>query len=344
MEKSIIIIGAGLTGLAAGCYGQMNGYKTSIFEMHDKAGGVCASWKRKGYTIDGAMNWLMGTKPGESFYNFWEELGATQDWKVFNHDRYSILEDKNGKSFSVYCDADKFEEYLLGLAPEDAGVIKEFTGLLRSFHFDMPTEKPPELYSLFDKIKMVNMLSFMRVMKKWSKVSMRDFAGRMKNPYLREAFTLVFGSDFPIIMSIMALSLQHRKVAGYPIGGTLPFVASIERRYRGLGGEIHFSSRVEKILVENDKAVGIRLADGTERRADYIISAADGRTTIFDMLGGKYIDDTIKNRYDHPKLFSPLIYVGLGIARSLMTYPLQSAVFASRLINPSLLPVRSIRK
>jgi len=38
MAKSIIIIGGGLTGLAAGCYGQMNGYQTSIFEMGEKAG------------------------------------------------------------------------------------------------------------------------------------------------------------------------------------------------------------------------------------------------------------------------------------------------------------------
>ena len=33
-EKLIIIIGAGLSGLPAGCYGQMNGYRTRIFEMH----------------------------------------------------------------------------------------------------------------------------------------------------------------------------------------------------------------------------------------------------------------------------------------------------------------------
>ena len=46
MEKSIIIIGAGLSGLSAGCYGQMNGYRTQIFEMHSKAGGACTSWKR----------------------------------------------------------------------------------------------------------------------------------------------------------------------------------------------------------------------------------------------------------------------------------------------------------
>jgi monoamine oxidase len=46
-EKSIITIGAGLAGLSAGCYAQMNGYKTQIFEMHDLPGGLCPSWKRR---------------------------------------------------------------------------------------------------------------------------------------------------------------------------------------------------------------------------------------------------------------------------------------------------------
>ncbi|HLN89953.1 MAG TPA: NAD(P)-binding protein [Candidatus Binatia bacterium] len=50
--KSMIIIGAGLSGLATGIYAQMNGYKTEIFERLEKPGGVCVSWKRKGYTFD----------------------------------------------------------------------------------------------------------------------------------------------------------------------------------------------------------------------------------------------------------------------------------------------------
>jgi uncharacterized protein with NAD-binding domain and iron-sulfur cluster len=45
-EKSIAIIGAGVAGLAAGCYGRMNGYRTNIFEMHAGPGGLCTSWRR----------------------------------------------------------------------------------------------------------------------------------------------------------------------------------------------------------------------------------------------------------------------------------------------------------
>jgi phytoene dehydrogenase-like protein len=321
MGKSIIIIGGGLTGLAAGCYGRMNGYKTTIFEMHNIAGGVATAWKRKGYTIDGAMNWLMGSKPGTSFYHFWEELGVTQGWKIYNNDRQSIIENRDGKAFTVYCDADRMEKYLLEIAPEDEVRIKELTKAIRSLNLVVPVDKPAELYSFFDKVKMLKMAPYLVFMRKWSKVTTKAYARRFKSPFFREMFVSAFGEDFPLSMSMMTLAMQNQKSAGYVIGGALALVNSIEKRYKALGGEIYFGTRVEKILVENSKAVGIKLADGTEYRADWVISAADGRTTIFDMLGGKYIDDEIKNKYEHPNLFTPLVYVALGVNRKFDDVP-----------------------
>jgi len=63
-EKSIAIIGAGIAGLAAGCYGRMNGYETHLFEMHARPGGLCTSWPRGRYTFDGCLHWLVGAREG----------------------------------------------------------------------------------------------------------------------------------------------------------------------------------------------------------------------------------------------------------------------------------------
>lgn len=90
---------------------------------------------------------------------------------------------------------------------------------------------------------------------------------------------------------------MDQKVAGYPVGGSLEFARSLECRCLALGGEIHYESRVEKILAENDRAVGVRLVDGNEHYSDYVLSAADGRTTIFDMLGGRYVSKKIQGYY-----------------------------------------------
>jgi phytoene dehydrogenase-like protein len=320
MGKSIIIIGGGLTGLSAGCYGQMNGYQTTILEMHNKAGGVCTAWKRKGYTIDGAMNWLVGTSPASSYYKFWEELGAVQEWQIYNHDRYSIKEEPDGKTFTTFCDADRFEKYLMEMAPEDGELIREFTQAIRTTaKSDMPAEKPPELYDDADRAKIGQMQAYMQTMQKWGAISSHDFAQRLKNPDLRRFFTS--SPPFPMAMWCWLLGFQHSKSAGYIIGGALALVKSIEKRYRDLGGKILFNAKAAKIIVENDKAVGVRLADRREFRADYVISASDGRTAIFDLLGGKYIDDTLKNMYEHPVLFPPLVYVGLGIKRKFEDIP-----------------------
>ena len=55
--------------------------------------------------------------------------------------------------------------------------------------------------------------------------------------------------------------------------------------------------------------------DGSEHRADYVISAADGHATIFDMLEGKYVDEKIRIDYEQMPIFQPLIYIGIGVDR-----------------------------
>ncbi len=67
-KKTINIIGAGISGLTAGCYLQMNGFETQIFEKHSIPGGLCTSWKKGDYTIDGCVHWILGSDKGSGFY------------------------------------------------------------------------------------------------------------------------------------------------------------------------------------------------------------------------------------------------------------------------------------
>ena len=75
------------------------------------------------------------------------------------------------------------------------------------------------------------------------------------------------------------------------------------------------------MLVADDRAVGIRLADGREVRAGRVVSAADGYTTIFKMLEGKYTDEKVREPYEKWPLFPSLIYIGLGIKRRFEEVP-----------------------
>jgi phytoene dehydrogenase-like protein len=335
-EKSTIIIGAGIAGLSAGCYGQMNGYKTRIFEMHTAPGGCCTTWEREGYKIDGCLHWLTGSHPGNVFYPLWEELGALPGPTIVDHEEYARIEGVDGQVFVVYTDINRLKGHMHELAPEDTEFIKDFANGIRTMiHFPMPIEKPRELYGPIDGLKVMRrMRPYFGFLRKWGKVTIQDFARRFKNPFLRQvvplAVNLQNGPDFPMLGFLMSLAWMDQKVAGYPIGGSLEFARTLEERYLALGGQIHYGAAVSKILVEadplgrGDRVVGVRLADGTEHCSDHVISAADGRTTIFDMLDGRYISNKIRGYYDRLPPSRPVIYIALGVARSFDEMPHQT--------------------
>lgn len=319
MSKSIIIIGAGIAGLAAGCYGQMNGYETKIFELHDLPGGLCTSWKRKGYTLDGCIQWLVGSSPTNSFYKVWEELGAVQGREMVYQEEFFRIEGKEGKTLIVYADADRLEKHLREIAPEDAKTIEELIKAVRDLsHVQMQIET-----GIINNVKMlVNLLPLLKYFRKYGKLSIQEYAKRLQNPFLRESFAQIFDiPDFSMIALLMSLAWKHTQAAGYPIGGSLNFAKSIEQRYLELGGEISYKSKVVKIVTERNRAVGIQLADGSEHRADVIISAADGHATIFDMLGGQYLNEEIVRNYREIPIFQPIIQVSLGVNRDFSKEP-----------------------
>ena len=325
MHDSIIIIGAGIAGLSAGCYGRMNGYHTRIFELHDKPGGLCTSWQRKDYTIDGCIHWLVGTDPRSSFNRMWRELGALQGKKIHDHEVFVHFEGGSGKTFLLYTDIDRLERHMKELAPADTAVIEEFAAAVRAIsRVDMPLPKPREVSSPMDGLRMIpKMLPLLRPLMKYRRKSTASFADRFTDPLLHEAFSSIFDlPDFPLLAFMFTMAWLSKKDAGYPIGGSLEFSRAIEHRYLDLGGEITYKAVVEKILVEGGRAIGVRLADGSEHRADIVISAADGHATIFDMLEGRYLDDKIRDRYANRPIFEPLVQVALGVAGDLSGEPM----------------------
>jgi phytoene dehydrogenase-like protein len=325
MTQSIIIIGAGIAGLSAGCYAQMNGYKTRIFEMHDKPGGLCTSWTRNGYTFDGCIEWLLGSKAGTDINRMWQELGAVQGRRFIDYDVFQRIEGSDNRALCIYADLDQLEQHMKELSPADSAVIEELCNVGRRFTPFVDLDSPS---GLVGGIKMgIRMLPFLIMMLKYGKITTETFAARFSDPFLRQslmAFADVNGGTrLPVAGLMYTPAALHIRDGGYPIGGSLAFARAIESRYLDLGGQIYYRSRVEKILVEadpagrGDSAVGICLVDGSEHRAEVVISAADGHATIFDMLGGRYASDKILAPYEKRTIYPSWVQVSLGVACNL---------------------------
>src|SRR5512146_1870666 len=105
-DKTMSSRGAGIAGGSTGVYAQMNGYKSKILEMHTQPGGLVTAWKRRGYTIDGCIHWLVGSSPANGLYRFWEEIGLLQGRQIVDHEIYQVWEGVDGRVFNLYSDVD----------------------------------------------------------------------------------------------------------------------------------------------------------------------------------------------------------------------------------------------
>ncbi len=335
-EKTILIIGAGMAGLSAGCYAQMKGYRSHIFELHSIPGGLCTSWRRGDYVFDGSIRYLSGTSPDTLMYQLWEELKLVPGRDFYNYDTFIRYEGEEGRVLNLYTDIDRLEQHMLELSPGDEGVIREFATALHQFtKMEMPVDLTPS-----DPMEALelgqNMMPILWPALRWRNVTVQQFASRFKDPLLRTALPDFFQfarADFPMMLLLTTIAMMHDQEAGYPIGGSLRLAEDLAKRYLDLGGELQYKSRVTQILVENDRAVGVRLADGSEYHGDIVISAADGHSTIFDLLDGQYLNPRLRSYYRDLPVAKSILQVSLGVNEDFseqapaLSFPLEHPIF-----------------
>jgi phytoene dehydrogenase-like protein len=314
--KKIIIIGAGISGLSTGCYAQITGFTSEIFEMHTIPGGVCTSWKRGDYLFDHCLHWVIGSNKGTNLYPIFKDLGISENIDFYHTDIFRIIK-LNNKTLNIYTDINKFESELIRLFPDEKRGINKYLKLVRKFtNFNPPMDGD---FGNFGFINTVKMLTFMVSFIKLKSITIEDYLSKLfKNDELNEMLFRLFPvKKMPAIMAIMPLSFMNNKEGGYPLGGSLNFAQTIEKKYFDLGGKINYKSKVKKINVTNGCVNGIILEDGKFVAADIVISACDGKSVLFDMLQEKYLTNKIRKYYDTPELWPPIISISLGINRNL---------------------------
>jgi phytoene dehydrogenase-like protein len=324
MKKKIAIIGAGIAGLSAGIYAQMNGFDSEIYESHNLPGGLCTSWKRGEYTFDGCIHWLTGTGEKDSFYKFWNEIGALKGKKIIDPDEFMRFTHPDGTVVKYYTDMDKLERHLIELAPEDTKQIKKLCKMVKKMSkMKSPLDKPFSLMKPKDIFKMIiKMLPYMKLFKYLNTTSIKDYADTFQNKHIRKSLKeLLYMDDFSLSGLIFTLSSCHNKSAGYPIGGSLEFSRSIERKYLALGGKIRYNSFVEKINVENGQTKGIQLKSGEVFDADYVISAGDLYLALEQLLDGRLEGSPFEDLFKNEKTFPSSVQVSFGANRDFSDQP-----------------------
>jgi phytoene dehydrogenase-like protein len=250
-----------------------------------------------------------------------------------NHDIRMDIEvrdsvDRYGsKIFHLYTNLDKLSTYLLDLSPGDVRAIRK---LIRSMRKIQGYEYPPMIKSVPELLPFVKKILFIRYfpelffVMKWRKKTNVNFAEKLRDPFLKEVFMLLFdGDEMPLLILTMPLAFNDKSGVGYPIGGSLKFAKKIEEKYLRLGGRIRYNAGVDEIQAVNGKATGIKLADGSLVHSDVIVSAADWHDTVFHLLKGKYVNKKILELQNQHKLqvFYSVFLLSLGMSRSFSEQP-----------------------
>jgi len=317
--KKIVIVGAGIAGLSAAVYALKCGYEVVVLEMHDMAGGLAMSWHRGPYIFETCLHWLIGSKPSGEFNRVWKELIDLDKLTFVNPHEFVRIETEDGDSLRIYTNADMLEAELLRRAPGDIAAISDFIHAIRTlgkFKLLDPSGGLAENW-----FNMLRDIPVMPLLMKLGKMSGKQYGSRFADPLLRGFFSTGDMGKLTSIAMVLSLAWMNEQDAGYCIGGSQALIRLFEDRIAELGGVIRYNAKVERIIVDQDCAIGVQLSGGEAIPADWVISAADGHATIYDMLGGRYIDDAVRKIYAESETFASYLQVSLGIARNLGDQP-----------------------
>ena len=296
-EKTVIVIGAGVSGMTAGIYLLKHGYKVILLEKNPSVGGLCTGWYRKGRYIDGCIHWLSGTKENHLCYDIWKTIGAfsSQDDLIYIDTWGSFTYE--GKTVRFLRDYKKAEQEWLEIAPEDSKEIKRFFRMVKAFtEVYLPVDRPASMLPLNDLMHLVASVlihpSYLTTMK----MNLDQYAMRFKNPAIRWAMQ----HSQPGPGNLFCMIFSYATVAGnsgaVPIGGSKPFVERIKNRYLDLGGELILNADVRKINIEMCNVVSVTLKNGTTIPCDRLVSAIDPNYTLDVLLNNQYILKPIQKR------------------------------------------------
>ncbi|MDZ7772278.1 MAG: phytoene desaturase [Balneolaceae bacterium] len=316
MSKDIIVIGSGFGGLAAASRLLSRGHRVRLFEARDDLGGRAYTYHIDGFTFDGGPTVI--TAPF-LFDEIFEAAGRRREdyFELIPCDPFYRIFGPGGRIFNYNGDHDFVLSEIEKVNPSDA---EGYTRFLRStrdiFQKGFVELADQPFLSLWDMIKVAPDLLRLK-----SHQTVFDYVSRyIEDDFLRQCFSfhplLVGGNPFDTT-SIYAMIhyLEREWGVWYAKGGTGAIVEALGRLIREQGGEIRCRAEVDEILVEDGRARGVRLTDGSEHRADLVVSNADVAYTYKHLVPERWRSTWTDRRIERMRYSMSLFVIYFGTDR-----------------------------
>lgn len=283
-----IVIGSGIGGLAsAALLARHGGKRVLVLERHYTAGGFTHVFTRSGYEWDVGVHYIGQMHPRSllrrAFDHLtdgaleWADMGEVYDRIIIGEDHYDFVKGRRA-----------FRDQMVRYFPAEAAAIDRYLELIadsaRASHlFFAEKALPGPIAAVAGGLMRRKLLRHAR------RTTLGVLSELTHDRRLIAVLTGQYGDyGLPPAQSsffMHALVANHYLGGGaYPVGGSARIAATILPIIEAAGGAVITSAEVDEVLIEGGRAVGVRLADGTQVRAPMVISDAGVANTFGRLL------------------------------------------------------------
>lgn len=317
-NKTVAVIGGGLSGLAAARLLCLKGMAVKLYETNGKLGGCCATTRVGGYTFnDGALFLALPGMLDQLFHRLELDRRSLLPLRRISALQRTVLPDGTVVTFGE--DADISLEGDGGTAAT-ARAREELQGFLKKWD--------PLLHLFADDI-LVHPLSLPRfIAKGWRHLHLLrgTAASYLNNGFSNEAIraamsgTLLYTGippDKAPAASLLGLAAMFRQGYFIPEGGMGNIPETLGRAVREQGGEIHLNSNVNRILVNNGRACGVEVENEGVIKVDAVISTTSGMHTFRSLLSERDVPAKMARKVGRAILSRKGFVLQLGLSNKI---------------------------
>jgi len=315
-----VVIGSGLGGLTCAAFLCASGRRTLVLETHYVAGGNSQAFRRnlggREFEFDVGVHYIGECGPDGLITRMLHGLGLAERlvFRPLDPDGYSTLYFP-GLTFRVPASWDRYRARLLETFPEEREPLGKVVDGLRQVAHDGRRFQRGE-------IELADMPQQAPVFMQWG---LRPVTELFAEHGLSEAASAVLlgeQGDYAVRPSKTPTALaagltdHYMRGAFYPEGGGQAMAGRLVEAIRAWGGEVRTRAPVSHVRVERGRAVGVTLGKtGAEIDADVVISNADLKRTVLELVGEEHFSPDTVERVRGFRMSLPLfcVYAGLDV-------------------------------
>ena len=270
----VIVIGGALAGLSSALMLADKGKDVLVLERHNLPGGIASSFVRGGIEIEAALHEMMsiGDKDNRlKVGKFFDDMGVDIDWLKVPEAYHASLP---GIEVTLHPGLERFSKEVDAVVP---GTYEKVLGLLNLCNTVFDSVNELSIHPMSKAKMLLKHEAFVKTAGYNTQEVIDTFDLPKKAQDLLAPYWIYVGSGFSDLpFTIFAVLMADYVGYGSFIPKDLSHEMSLKmaERAEAMGVQIEYRQHVEKILVKDGKAYGVRTARGDEIYADYVISSS----------------------------------------------------------------------